>query len=357
MKQGGKYWKIYLFVFVAFLASCQNDMNEMAKMQIQLCLPMQEKIDNSPLRVMGDPGTYERFTFPHYLYFFVLKKQDDDSWVVWNKISKTVTDNDWTYTYYNGDLQTYGDYIYQYKEFVTLMLSNEKFDGRVYAIASNVELSFDQDFNDLNDLDDILNLKFSTASTAIQENLQHIYSTPYNYDKNDIYYGSFSSKNQNVPHVNLLLYHVAAKVDITWNVADAVRLNKADPSAAVRLTGMKAKNLFNGNAYCFKPMENSSGATPVSSGEEITFVQPTDEGLWWEGRSYFYTIPYTTTADGKEDYFPLQMELETNGSGNLYQPTIYLEIDKSSPFVPWLRANFNLTAPLAAGSAEKVVDN
>jgi hypothetical protein len=40
------------------------------------------------------------------------------------------------------------------------------------------------------------------------------------------------------------------------------------------------------------------------------------------------------------------MQMETNESGDTYQPTIYMEIDKSSPFVPWLRANYNLTDPL-----------
>ena len=88
----------------------------------------------------------------------------------------------------------------------------------------------------------------------------------------------------------------------------------------------------------------------------MSIVTSSDEGLWWEGRSYFYTIPYTTTKSGYESYFPLQMQMETNESGNIYTPTIYMQIDKSSPFVPWLRATFNIKKELEEVSETKTVN-
>lgn len=336
-----------------------------ASLPIAISLPIEPTATRNhiaPRRVMGDPGKSEILEFPNYLYIFILTYKDD-TWKMFDIIEDHITDNEeWHPTHYSGILYTEGDSIFQYSKRYNLLLDGKEVQGRTYAIASPVPLVFNKTLNlsSIRTLDDLLDLTIDISDPDTKENLQNIYTTPYNYNwpATSKYYGTFENDvNSNVALLDLQLYHIAAKVDITWNVADAVRINKEDPSAAVRLTGMKAKNLFNGNAYCFKPMENSSGATPVSSGEEITIVQATDEGLWWEGRSYFYTIPYTTTADGKEDYFPLQMELETNGSGDIYEPTIYLEIDKSSPFVPWLRANFNLTAPLTAGSAEKVVDN
>lgn len=183
----------------------------------------------------------------------------------------------------------------------------------------------------------------------MQQNLQNIYSTPHNYIVDEKYYGAFeSTEDDNVPIVFLLLYHVAAKVDIKWNVADSVRI-KANPAEAVRLTYMKACNMFNGNAYCFKPMSNTA-AEPVTSTDSVTIITPADEGLWWEGRSYFYTIPYTTP--GRAGHFPLQMKMGTNDSTKYYKPTIYLNIENDTTFVPWLRVNFNLTQPLTEGSRD-----
>ena len=233
---------------------------------------------------------------------------------------------------------------------IDLTLPSNRVDGRVYAIASAVELSFNRALTagELNTLDKVETLTFNSGASGIQENLQHIYSTPYNYMPDGVrYYGSFE-KEQKVPHVSLLLYHVAAKVDINWFVDE----EKRSKTNMLRLTKMDACNLFNGNAFCFKPMENSLPALPTTT-DSVHIVTRTDEGLWWEGRSYFYTIPYTTT--GKTGYYPLQMQMETNESGAMYKPTVYLGVNTSSPFVPWLRATFNINNPLAAGTAEKTV--
>jgi len=92
---------------------------------------------------------------------------------------------------------------------------------------------------------------------------------------------------------------------------------------------------------------------PLASGAEVSIVSSGDESLWWEGRAYFYTIPYTTTKTDYENYFPLQMQMVTNGTGT-YTPTIYMQIDKSSPFVPWLRATFNIKNTLSGSGTKKV---
>lgn len=326
---------------------------------ISICLPADEIYSarmGGPRRVMGDPGSTEEFLLPNYIYIIIMKETDADTWTVWEVIKITATESDWVKKRYVGSLHTTGDSIYQYSHEVDRLLSSEKFDGRVYAVASAVELSFNKALTNVGiaSKSDLLTLTFDASSETVQQNLQNIYSTPYNYEIADKYYGCFSSNNAKVPHVNLMLYHVAAKVDITWDVADSARVNRAgiDP---IRLTRMDACNLFAGNAYCFKPMENSSGsASPLTTSDTITIVSAGDEGLWWEGRSYFYTIPYTTTA--KSSYFPLQMRMETNESGDMYTPTIYMQIDKSNPFVPWLRATFNIKKQLTAGSEDKIVD-
>ena len=321
---------------------------------LSICLPVEESFvpaGGGPLRVMGDPGTTERFELPSYVYIIIMKKAaGDPDWSLWEARRLTPSEGDWTKKRYVGLLQTTGDSIYEYNHEIDLTLPSNRVDGRVYAIASAVELSFNRALTagELNTLDKVETLTFNSGASGIQENLQHIYSTPYNYMPDGVrYYGSFE-KEQKVPHVSLLLYHVAAKVDINWFVDE----EKRSKTNMLRLTKMDACNLFNGNAFCFKPMENSLPALPTTT-DSVHIVTRTDEGLWWEGRSYFYTIPYTTT--GKTGYYPLQMQMETNESGDIYKPTVYLEVNTTSPFVPWLRATFNINNPLAAGTAEKTV--
>ena len=321
---------------------------------LSICLPVEESFvpaGGGPLRVMGDPGTTERFELPSYVYIIIMKKAaGDPDWSLWEARRLTPSEGDWTKKRYVGLLQTTGDSIYEYNHEIDLTLPSNRVDGRVYAIASAVELSFNRALTagELNTLDKVETLTFNSGASGIQENLQHIYSTPYNYMPDGVrYYGSFE-KEQKVPHVSLLLYHVAAKVDINWFVDE----EKRSKTNMLRLTKMDACNLFNGNAFCFKPMENSLPALPTTT-DSVHIVTRTDEGLWWEGRSYFYTIPYTTT--GKTGYYPLQMQMETNESGAIYKPTVYLEVNTTSPFVPWLRATFNIKKPLDAGDDTKTV--
>lgn len=352
---------------VLLWTGCENEeINEPKQgvtFPVSICLPANETnmmtYDGGPRRVMGDPGATELFVLPKYIYIFITYKDGGGDWKVWDRITIDDADESWEKQYYTGAMMGSGDSIYRYtKNIVKPLLAGEKFEGRVYAIASAVALTFDATLtNGTSTETDLLNLRFSTAG-EIQRKLQHIYSTPYNYEVEDKYYGSFNSIEHNVPRVNIMLYHVAAKVDITWNVADSARVKKADVTP-IRLTRMDACNLFNGNAYCFKPMANNELASPLEpaagTGDTIDIVSAGDEGLWWEGRSYFYTIPYTTT--GKAGYFPLQMRMETNGSGAYYRPTIYLKVATDGVFVPWLRATFNIKNPLSAGTDEKIVNN
>lgn len=327
-------------------------------MPFSLCLPATEvhSASRAPMRrVLSDPGMTEYFSLPHYLYIIVLKK-NGVNWELWNTMERTLTDEDWLLTHYNGTLETEGDSVYQYLGQLNLLLSNEKIEGRVYAIASAVPLTLSQPIGTISSLSDVLNLTFSTSSETMQENLQHIYTTPYNYKVSGDYYGSFSSATHRVPHVSLLLYHVAAKVDLQWKVEESHRVDPLIPANGVRLTYMEARRLFNGNAYCFKPLRNELPSLPETGYTLANIVRPTDEALWWEGRSYFYTIPYTVT--GEPGYFPIQMRLCTNGTSveNAYRPTINLGIDTSAVFVPWMRVTFNLTNPLEDKAETKTVD-
>ena len=354
---------IVLLLLALVLAGCKtNEPSETIGIPVSICLAANEvhAANHAMRRAIGDPGTTEKYLFPHHLYFIVMRQTDPTTWTVWTQEHRTLTDGDWIPGRYEWNLPTTGDSIYRYDAEITMLLtSSDKFVGHVYAIASAEALTFNPSWDAISSMSDVLNLTFSTASDAIQKNLQHIYTSPYNLKVDGAYYGSFDSEHQRVPHINMLLYHVAAKVDINWYVPTDKRYDKVTPANGIRLTHMDAVELFNGNAYCFKPMRNQLPAKLTSGYDLTNIVTATDEGLWWEGRSYFYTIPYVVTGAAVEGkvYFPLQMKMETNSSGNYYLPTLNLKVDTTAVFVPWLRANFNINAPLTAKEETKTIDN
>ena len=344
-----------LICLLLIFTGCHEEIGNTVEMQVSLCLPIPESSARAPRRVIGDPGTTEQFELPKYAYIFVMKQTGVDTWTVWRREELTIREDEWTTTRYYGQNDTRGDYIYKYNKNMQYLLQNETPQGRIYGICSNKKLNFNTNMSSISTLSDLLNWKFDTSPDSIQENLQNIYSTPYNYERGGQYYCTFDCQSGHSFTVDLLMYHVASKVDIKWNVADTVRICKSAPEKAVRLTYMDALNLYDGPAYCFRPMENVKATLP-NTGKTIHIVRPEDEGLWWEGRTYFYTIPYTVGST-PGDYFPLQMLLRTNGSSDNYRPTLNLRVDTSTPFVPWMRANFNLSKPLGDEAVTKTIEN
>ena len=344
---------LYSISVLMLLVACHSELEQQGDMQIRLCLPVQQSAPQAH-RIIGDPGSTELFDLPRYAYVFVLQ-QDGNQWKIWQKEEHFLNADNWVRTHYTGSRLNAGDSIFMYNLPMNIKAQYKTSHGNVYAICSNKRLTFNVGLVSITSLSDVLDLKFNTAPDSIQENLQNIYSTPYNYIADGQYYCSYDCSTSRGSRVDMILYHVAAKVDIKWNVVDSMRINLSDPTKAVRLTYMDARRLYNGYAYCFKPLRNTVAELP-SSGYDIHLVTPSDEGLWWEGRAYFYTIPYT--VNGAKDYFPLQMLMRTNGSmGPGYQLTLNQPIDSAEVFVPWLRGNFNLTKPLDNTSETKTIEN
>ena len=346
---------IYILLGCIF-AGCDmhREPERLVPLELRMCLPAQEAAYYAPARrSIGDPGGREVLALPRYAYIFITR-EDGGVGSIWRKEELIMEAENWEMTKYSGLLMENGNYIYQYKKKINFLLSGDTPKGKVYVICSNKRLTFTPSFASISTLEDVENLKFNTEPDSIQENLQNIYSTPYNYTKRGNYYCMYDCSVGNGFTVELLLYHIAAKVDIKWSVDKEKRINKNNPSSAVRLTYMKVQNLFNSNAYCFKPMRNEVPSI-LNDGKSVEMAN-NNEGLWWEGRSYFYTIPYTVT--GEPDYFPLQMLMRTNDSGGTgYKPTLNLTIDTSTVFVPWLRAIFNFSEPLTDKEETKTIDN
>lgn len=353
-------YSIYMLFALWLCTSCDRTERIEAEFPISLSIPIpstKAAMYAPSRRTPGDPGSYEEFELPSYVYIFIFQYNNSTSeWDLSNRLEETLNnEDDWRKTRYAGDLRTEGDSIYRYKKNLHILLPGKGVTGRVYAIASAVPLTFSKALNTITDLEDLLNLKINISTDETQDNLQHIYTTPYNYmhPVSGAYYGTFNNENTNVAPLDIILYHIAAKVDIKWSVDKEKRINKTDPDEAIRLTYMKVKNMLKTSCYAFRPMENEEPYLPAT-GAEIEIVTPDDEGLWWEGRYYFYTIPYTVT--GNPGYFPLQMEMSTNGNSDKYRPTLNMEVNTSSPFVPWMRAMFNISNKLTDTEDTKIIE-
>ena len=206
-------------------------------------------------RAPGDPGTYEQFHLPQYIYLFLCNESTNGTKsVIYQKIE--IPDNELTSSWEKTVSGT--DSIYTYKGNVSINLPLNRSKGKIYAAASYIQLhtsnvtssdmkedtksnhlSFNCErpskFGDskypreyINEsktyTDDtygtenaVKNIIFSNIT--LRNNMQDVYSTPYNKkNSNGDYYGTITDYASNVPNINIVLYHVATKVDVQWSI-------------------------------------------------------------------------------------------------------------------------------------------
>ncbi len=343
-------------IYILGLSGCNPDEPKNVQkvtFPISFCLPASEVYGaGAPsLRAFGDPGTTEQFALPQYLYIFIVKyvgsgeegKATLTNWQVWQVLAKTPTEEQWEKKRYSGAYANVGDSIFQYTEEIILLLNGGSFDGRVYAVASAVPLTLPTLTLETSTLANVLEMQFSfnggaEYDTNVRNNLQNIYSTPYNYPGNGAnYYGSFFA-TQNVPHLDLLLYHVAAKVDLMWNV-------KEDLRSKVKVSYIAAEHLYDGPSYVFKPTENEVSAEVYASGytKEILNEATPCPGTQWNGRKYFYAIPYKNT-DSPTKHYPLQLTLckgtDRPAGGHYYSQIVKTDIPEI--WTSWIRGQISI---------------
>jgi len=364
---------ILLGVFIC-LTACQTTRQEqelgveVAEIPFTLCMPT--RMDFAPnytpaRRSLGDPGTTEQFQLPRYAYIFIMQKNGSD-WNIMDVWEESLATEDWQKERYSGIYQTEGDSIYRYTKTLRMLLEEKGVKGRACAVASYKKLTFKKngttvtnlkDRNVIANWNDVLELQIDISPDSIQENLQNIYSSPYNYilPSTGEYYGTFDNIGHTVASLDLMLYHIAAKVDLKWSVAENKRI-AANPEEAVRLTYLEVRRMLNTVCWAFKPMRNVVNTLPTAGYAIPNIVTPSDEGLWWEGRTYFYTIPFTVSGDAT--HFPMQLLMRTNGSnGTGYELTLNQPVTAADTvFVPWFRGNITLNNPLTDTQETKNAD-
>ncbi|MDD6803644.1 MAG: hypothetical protein PUD87_05915 [Prevotellaceae bacterium] len=266
---------VMMFLVAAVVTSCSDDDSlasrglETVEMPISISIPAEGFVNptdvgigneavtpaSATTRAPGDPGTYEQFHLPQYIYLFLCNKSTNGTEsVIYQKIeipSDELTTS-WEKTVWGNDS------IYTYKGNVSINLPLNRSKGKIYAAASYIplhtsnvtssdmkentnsnHLSFNCDrpskFGDSNYPREYINesktytdAKYGTedavkniifSNITLRNNMQDVYSTPYNKkDANGDYYGTITDYASNVPNINIVLYHVATKVDVQWSI-------------------------------------------------------------------------------------------------------------------------------------------
>lgn len=319
---------IVFLCIIVLLTNCHEQVEQDSRVfPLRLVVPV-DMSQSSVRKIMGDPGSAEALDLPHYAYVFTVFKKIDGGYDIKKILQSDLyesgkTDSEvWTPVYTGADI------VYRCLinlEAVTPVLGQVEY-CHVYAAVSKVPLTL-SNTNPI-DEDEVRNITFKVNSDVKQE-MQNIYSTPYNNFIDGKYYGRVNVR-QDVVTTDLMLYHVASKVDLMWNVEESVQTQ-------MRVTNMKVTHLYDGPSYLFRPTDNQI-AEAAYSGGYVHIVTDNNIGMQWEGRHYFYAIPYRNNANK----CPLLLEMQANGNtAGSYKETVLN--DPSSPFVPWIRGQINIT--------------
>lgn len=354
-----------VILFCCLLSSCKYNEpkipTEKRKVEFNIGLPMDELISgqryNKPTHaqkanVFGDPGTYEYFHFPRYLYIFIVTEQKAAPYETTCEriVVADIEEEEWKVGSYKGTLQYYADSLFTYKGEleIELPVEIENYNIRIYAAMSYVPLNnlATASFSNEND---IKNMQFNIDNDDIIDNLQNIYSTPYNYNVNGKYYATYTTLRDDVyPRLHILLYHVACKVDLLWNVPD-------DKQGEYHVKDITALRLNKQPAYIFRPNENH-GKPSLEQSYSLNIKSESDVALQYKGRSYFYTIPYYFEQSSK-NYFDIVLDTKFDEAGVERQRELTLQVgvDIDRPFVPWIRGNMSFSK-IPTISQVKVID-
>ena len=313
---------------ILMLAACSGDdelLEPRVSMPIRISIPAADI--GSYTRAPGDPGTYEKFELPRYLWVYMVQDDGSSTEVVEMK-EALVLNGSWTEEMLNNND------VYTYAAEVSLELPQERTGAtaRIYAILSAYNLSTVPTITKNTSTEsDVLGLTFDLPveeGKTYGDVARNIYSTPYNLNRSDSkYYGTVNNYAGESPYVeNFMLYHVAAKLDVMWNV-------NADQQTNVKLNKLDLNTLKKKGCKAFKPLENAAVGAD-SYNESITL----DAGQQWYGRHSFYVIPYGDT-------YPVNMTLYKvgNETGKVV-PTIDVSYKSAtSIFTPWIVAPLEIT--------------
>lgn len=326
-------------------------------------------------RAIGDPGEGDRFELPQYVYLYVFGYSTEDKSgaprmlqpTTGNPVRLSTNLSDWTVNA-NGNIYTYNHTI----DILVGDANNFK-SGEAYVVASVDQIDGITPTG-ADDAAKLANLKAKTfdfpstcftstemvGGTAVDEAtaatnrnrfLKNLYSSPINlyYEwKNNSYtvengeykivdpgapyaqyYGTVLDASSKIPHVSMVLYHVAARLDVMWDVQNDLDMDK-------RVTGLEVQNLKSTGCRLFLP--TNDGAT--LGGDYIETFLPfgsTNASLFWQGREVRYVIQPSSTD------IPLSGTIQLRGdTPRPISATIQVTTPNRDIFTSWLRGYIKL---------------
>ncbi len=261
----------------------------------------------------GDPGNDVVFKAPLYLYVYAYISENEGNSYELLTQTFTYTEEEAASAWTKQDENTANE-RWRKNVRVTFKLGttfhSDLGKSRVYAIASRTDLS-----GVLPKADGIANTYPTMAaleameadfSSFTSDQLKDIYSTPANDRSNPVATsdnGIIVENNKVLSCSTVKLYHVAAKVDFTWEIPASLR--KTVEIASIQCTGLPT------TCKVFEPTDNPTTGTATSTviGRESLTPAPANtitEGNKWIGRAYAFmlqppspgTVNYTVTYGG-----------------------------------------------------------
>lgn len=327
---------------LALVASCSSDSSadgddRMVSMPIVLAIPANETALSAAAgakttRAEGDPGTYEKFLLPTHLYIYLVNTSIDGKTTTLLKPEGmddakgyTLKSDKWVKTTTTDNNK---DSIYTYTDQIRVFIPENRSAGTVYAAMSTVPITVKYTGTDVDDATFTLG---SDAKDKESEALKNLYSSPYNLTKNNQYYGIVSDYNSNSPYINMVLYHVASKLDLQWNVDASVQ-------SSVKLSGLTLTGL-SGGGKLFKPLEN----TTATSTYDETFSL--DDGSQWYGRRATYVIPVKSTDGNYQFPMTLTNGAKTPSTTTKATATVKKPSNANTVYVPWMLGTVKVKNP------------
>lgn len=255
---------IFYILALLALAACSDNGDEReatTRMPFVLRVPA-ENVQG--LRTPGDPGTPTEMPLPTQLYFFITDGTNVQS------SGLPVSETDWQLTD-DGS----GRYVYTYQgaiEIAQWLKGNAGANVEAYVVAARNEL---------------VHAGGTPTSAYRVKNLQFDLADNPDLSLRDLYanHGTLDTQDPLFPRLTLTLYHVAAKVDVRWQISDA------NQAAGQRFTKIELTNLPK-KGYYFSPNLNTDGSG------RVTLVE-TNTGNDRIGRADAYVLQRkSNTVDG-----------------------------------------------------------
>lgn len=327
-----------LFALVTLMgwSACSDDDNIVSKNTVEVQLNLAVPANDFETRAPGDPGVYEEFPEPHFIYVFLVLSESNIQYrvlqdvVSWNRAGDYYVSTG----RFNLEVENIGSDVVKPEAYI---LASPKAIRWTFSGYWQKEENVKKDSKT-----DVLNKIFlsQTYDDGSKINLRDIYSTPYNLlNADNEYYGTGTVFGSTDPNNNtgkpviafgssknkLTLYRVAAKVDFQWEAEDHNTTNT-----------IKEIEIFNvpTSGYAFKPVGNVSGVSYNGYAPMKVFSESeVNEGNKWEGRAYTYML--------QPENYSLTYKVTTE-QGSKTVTTSETGMNKSEIYSAWYMIRLNL---------------